>query len=101
MDRYSKELAVVLHIIWMIILGLIVGAIARLIVPGRHHMGWIATALLGIVGAYVGGTLGSVVFPPHHLTITPPIKHSFLGALVGAVILLWIYRLFAARTAKR
>ena len=39
----------VLHIIWMIILGLVVGAIARLIVPGRHHMGWIATAVLGIL----------------------------------------------------
>jgi uncharacterized membrane protein YeaQ/YmgE (transglycosylase-associated protein family) len=92
---------VVWHIIWMIVLGLIVGAIARLIVPGRHHMGWIATALLGIVGGYVGGTLGSVVFAPHEFTITPPIKHSFLGALVGAVILLWIYRLFAARTSRR
>jgi uncharacterized membrane protein YeaQ/YmgE (transglycosylase-associated protein family) len=89
---------VVLHIIWMIILGLIVGAIARLIVPGRHHMGWIATAILGIVGAYVGGTLGSLVFPPHQFDIHPPIKHSFLGALVGAVILLWIYRLVAGRT---
>jgi uncharacterized membrane protein YeaQ/YmgE (transglycosylase-associated protein family) len=92
---------VVLHIIWMVVLGLIVGAIARLIVPGRHHMGWIATALLGIVGGYVGGTLGSLVFAPHEFTITPPIKHSFLGALVGAVILLWIYRLVAARTSKR
>jgi len=91
---------VVLHIIWMIILGLIVGAIARLIVPGRHHMGWIATAVLGIVGAYVGGTLGSVVFPPHHFEITPPIKHSFLGALVGAVILLLIYRLIAPRMSR-
>jgi uncharacterized membrane protein YeaQ/YmgE (transglycosylase-associated protein family) len=89
---------VVLHIIWLIILGLIVGLIARLIVPGRQPMGWIATAVLGIVGAYVGGTLGSVVFPPHHFTITPPIKHSFLGALVGAVILLWIYKLFTSRT---
>jgi uncharacterized membrane protein YeaQ/YmgE (transglycosylase-associated protein family) len=88
---------VVLHIIWMIILGLIVGAIARLIVPGRQPMGWIATALLGIVGAYVGGTLGSVVFPPHHFTVTPPIKHSFLGALVGAVILLLIYKLVTSR----
>lgn len=87
----------VLHIIWMIILGLIVGAIARLIVPGRQPMGWIATALLGIVGAYVGGTLGSVVFPPHQFTITPPIKHSFLGALVGAVILLLIYKLVTSR----
>jgi uncharacterized membrane protein YeaQ/YmgE (transglycosylase-associated protein family) len=81
----------------MIILGLIVGAIARLIVPGRQPMGWIATALLGIVGAYVGGTLGSVVFPPHQFTITPPIKHSFLGALVGAVILLLIYKLVTSR----
>jgi uncharacterized membrane protein YeaQ/YmgE (transglycosylase-associated protein family) len=87
-----------MHIIWMIILGLIVGAIARLIVPGRHHMGWITTAVLGILGAYVGGTLGSLVFPPHHFDIQPPIKHSFLGALVGAVILLWIYRLVAGRT---
>ena len=91
----------VLHIIWMIVLGLIVGAVARLIVPGKHSMGLIATALLGIVGAYVGGTLGSVVFPPHEFMVTPPIKHSFLGALVGAVILLWIYRLVTSRSRTR
>ncbi|WP_205872999.1 GlsB/YeaQ/YmgE family stress response membrane protein [Mycobacterium camsae] len=88
----------VLHIIGMIVLGLIVGLIARLIVPGRQPMGWIATALLGIVGAYVGGTLGSVVFPPHQFTITPPINHSFLGALVGAVLLLLIYKFATSRT---
>ncbi|BBZ13731.1 MULTISPECIES: GlsB/YeaQ/YmgE family stress response membrane protein [Mycobacterium] len=88
----------VLHIIWMIILGLIVGAVARLIVPGRQSMGLIATAVLGIVGAYVGGTLGSVVFPPHQFDIHPPIKHSFLGALVGAVILLLIYKFVTSRT---
>lgn len=88
----------VLHIIWMIVIGLVVGAIARLIVPGRQPMGLIATAVLGIVGSYVGGTLGSVVFPPHHFTITPPINHSFLGALVGAVILLLIYKFAMSRT---
>jgi uncharacterized membrane protein YeaQ/YmgE (transglycosylase-associated protein family) len=59
--------------------------------------GYTATAVLGIVGAYVGGTLGSVIFE-HHFTITPPIKHSFLGALVGAVVLLVIYRLVAGRS---
>ena len=96
----AKELVVVWNIIWMIILGLIVGWIARWIVPGTNKMGWIATAVLGIAGSYVGGTLGSVVFSPHHFTITPPIKHSFLGALVGAVILLWIYRQIRARTSK-
>jgi uncharacterized membrane protein YeaQ/YmgE (transglycosylase-associated protein family) len=89
---------VILHIIWLIVIGLVVGLIARLIVPGRQSMGWIATALLGIVGAYVGGTLGSLVFPPHQFTITPPINHSFLGALVGAVILLVIYKLVTSRT---
>jgi uncharacterized membrane protein YeaQ/YmgE (transglycosylase-associated protein family) len=92
---------VVLHIIWMIILGLVVGLVARLIVPGKQPLGVIATALLGIVGAYVGGTLGSVVFAPHQFTITPPIKHSFLGALVGAVILLLIYQLVRTRTTRR
>ena len=85
------------HVIGMIILGLIVGWIARLITPGEHKMGLIATAVLGIVGGYVGGTLGSLVFAPHRFTITPPITHSFLGALVGAVILLLIYGLVRGR----
>jgi len=89
---------VVLHIIWMIVIGLIVGFIARLIVPGKQPMGWVATAVLGIVGSYVGGTLGSVIFPPHQFDIHPPIKHAFLGALVGAVVLLWLFRLVTSRT---
>jgi uncharacterized membrane protein YeaQ/YmgE (transglycosylase-associated protein family) len=93
-----KEPVVVLHIIWLIILGLIVGLVARLLVPGKQPMGWVATALLGIVGSYVGGTLGSIVFPPHQFDIHPPIQHSFLGALVGAVILLWIYKVATSRT---
>ncbi|MDT7764711.1 MAG: hypothetical protein QOC63_4131 [Mycobacterium sp.] len=89
------------HIIWIIVLGLIVGAVARLIVPGKQNIGLIMTAVLGIVGAYVGGTLGSLVFAPHQFDITPPVKHSFLGALVGAVILLWVYKLVAARSSRR
>lgn len=88
----------VLHIIWLIVLGLIVGLIARLIVPGKQPMGWVATALLGIVGSYVGGTLGSILFPPHKFDIHPPIQHSFLGALVGAVLLLLIYKFATSRT---
>jgi uncharacterized membrane protein YeaQ/YmgE (transglycosylase-associated protein family) len=91
---------VIWHILWLILLGLIVGVVARLIVPGRQPLGVIATAVLGIVGAYVGGTLGSVVFAPHRFTITPPIKHSFLGALIGAVILLLIYEFVRRRTSN-
>ena len=89
-----------LHVLGIIIVGLIVGAIARLIVPGKHNMGLILTAVLGIVGAYVGGTLGSLVFPPHEFDITPPVNHSFLGALVGAVILLWVVGLVRRRSSK-
>ncbi|MEE6138294.1 GlsB/YeaQ/YmgE family stress response membrane protein [Mycobacterium sp. 050128] len=88
----------ILHIVWLIVLGLIVGLVARLLVPGKQPMGWVATALLGIVGSYVGGTLGSIVFPPHQFDIHPPIQHSFLGALVGAVILLLIYKFATSRT---
>ncbi len=88
----------VLHIIWLILLGLIVGLIARAVVPGRQPMGWIATAALGIVGSYVGGTLGSVIFPPHKFDIHPPIQHSFLGALVGAVVLLVLFKVVTSRT---
>ncbi|SPM42641.1 Uncharacterized membrane protein YeaQ/YmgE, transglycosylase-associated protein family, partial [Mycobacterium numidiamassiliense] len=89
---------VILHIIWLIVLGLVVGLVARLVVPGKQPMGWVATALLGIIGSYVGGTLGSIVFPPHQFDIHPPIQHSFLGALVGAVILLVIYKFATSRT---
>ncbi len=79
-------------IITMIIIGLIVGAIARLLVPGRQRIGWIATIIVGIVGSYVGGTLGSVVFAPHKFSIHPPVHHLFLGAIVGAVIVLLIFQ---------
>jgi uncharacterized membrane protein YeaQ/YmgE (transglycosylase-associated protein family) len=88
-----------MHVIWMIILGLIVGFIAKLIVPGTAHLGWLGTGLLGIAGGYVGGTLGSLVFAPHQFTLTPPINHSFLGALVGAVLLLLVSR-FAGSHSK-
>lgn len=82
----------IINLIWMILLGLVVGWIAKMIVPGTAHLGWATTALLGIAGGWVGGTLGSLLFAPHRFELTPPIHHSFLGALVGAVILLLIFR---------
>lgn len=85
-------------IISMIVIGLIVGAIARLVVPGRQDIGVIGTAVLGIVGGYVGGTLGSIVFAPHHFDVHPPVKHVFLGAIVGAVVLLLLYNAVVGRS---
>ena len=89
-----------MSIIWMIVLGLIVGWVAKMLVPGTGHLGWVSTGLLGIAGGWVGGTLGSLVFAPHQFDITPPIKHSFLGALVGAVILLLVYRSMSGRGSR-
>ncbi len=87
------------QVVSIIVLGLIVGAIARFVVPGKDDMGWILTCLLGIAGSYVGGTLGSLVFD-HAFTFTPPVKHSFLGALVGAVILVFVYRFVKSKSSS-
>jgi len=86
-----------MSIIIMIIIGLIAGAIARLLVPGRQRIGWLATIVLGIVGSYVGGTLGSLVFAPHVFSVHPPVHHLFLGSIVGAVIVLLIFNAVRSR----
>ena len=82
-------------IIWMLIIGLIVGALARLILPGRDPMGWLATALLGIAGSFVGGFLGRAIFG-----VGGGILNSgFLLSVVGAVLLLLLWRKFGGRSA--
>jgi uncharacterized membrane protein YeaQ/YmgE (transglycosylase-associated protein family) len=75
-------------IIGWIIFGLIVGAVAKLLMPGRDPGGWIVTILLGIAGALVGGFLGRAVgwYGPNDAA-------GFLMALVGALVLLGLYRL--------
>ena len=87
-------------IISTIVIGLIAGAVARLLVPGKENFGWIGTIVLGVVGGFVGGTLGSLVFAPHKFDITPPVNHAFLGAIVGAVILLVIYKFVSGKMSR-
>lgn len=48
-------LGAIANLLWYLIVGLVVGALARLVVPGEQHLGWITTALFGIAGALVGG----------------------------------------------
>jgi uncharacterized membrane protein YeaQ/YmgE (transglycosylase-associated protein family) len=71
-----------------IVVGLIVGAIARFIMPGEQPMGWIATTLLGIAGAFVGGLGGQAL---GLYRVGEPV--GWIGAVVGAVLLLLIYRM--------
>jgi uncharacterized membrane protein YeaQ/YmgE (transglycosylase-associated protein family) len=77
-----------------IVFGLIVGVIAKLLMPGRDPGGWIVTILLGIAGALLGGWLGRAVgwYGPNQ-------GAGFLMSVLGAIILLALYRmLFARRT---
>jgi uncharacterized membrane protein YeaQ/YmgE (transglycosylase-associated protein family) len=76
-----------MHILAWIIFGLIVGAIAKLVMPGRDPGGIILTMVIGIVGALIGGWLGRVLgfYGPNE-------GAGFLMSVVGAIILLAIYR---------
>jgi uncharacterized membrane protein YeaQ/YmgE (transglycosylase-associated protein family) len=78
----------------MIIIGLIVGAIAKLIMPGRDPGGIIVTMLLGIAGSLVAGWLGRVVG-----WYSEGQSAGFFASIVGAIIILAIYRLIIGRTA--
>jgi uncharacterized membrane protein YeaQ/YmgE (transglycosylase-associated protein family) len=78
-----------LNLLAWILFGLLVGGIARLIVPGHDPMGCLGTMLLGIAGSVVGGFLGSLLFTGVRHGFKPA---GFLGAVVGGVIVLLIWR---------
>jgi uncharacterized membrane protein YeaQ/YmgE (transglycosylase-associated protein family) len=80
-----------------IILGLIAGAIAKLIMPGDDPGGIIVTMLLGIVGAVIGGFLGSRFFGIGLQTFWS--LQTWIVAIIGSLVLLGIYRLIAGRRA--
>lgn len=79
-------------ILYMIILGLVAGAIAKLIMPGRDPGGIIVTILLGIAGSVVGGFLWNMV--SHN---DGDNTAGLIGSIIGAIILLALYRMFAGR----
>ncbi len=78
-----------LHIIWSIILGFIVGLIARAIMPGIQHLGFIMTTLLGIGGSIIGGLIGRLFSKPAPGSSFHPA--GFIMSIIGALILLFIW----------
>ena len=75
-------------IIGWIVVGLIAGAIARLLMPGPDPMGWLGTIVLGIVGSLVGGTLLNLIFGGG-LELSAA---GILGSILGALIVLYVWR---------
>jgi uncharacterized membrane protein YeaQ/YmgE (transglycosylase-associated protein family) len=73
--------------------GLIVGLLARFLVPGRQYMSLVATTLLGITGALVGGFLYSVIRGPavQPFSMTSHNWYGWIVGILGAVLLLWMY----------
>ena len=83
-----------MHYVWVAIIGLIVGALAKLIMPGKDPGGIIVTILLGVVGAFIGGYLGTLLGLG---SVDGFDVRSFFIAVVGAVLLLAVYRMVTGR----
>ena len=86
-------------IISLIIIGLIAGALARLIVPGKQHISIPMTILLGIIGSFVGGFLGFLIFQhdPMDGFFQPA---GIIGSIIGAIIALLIYVMVSRRSTS-
>jgi uncharacterized membrane protein YeaQ/YmgE (transglycosylase-associated protein family) len=78
-------------IIAMLIVGLLAGAVARLLVPGRDPIGILGTIVVGVLGSFVGGFLGYVLFN-HDVKDGALQPSGILGSIIGAVIVLMLYR---------
>ena len=79
-----------MEIIGLIVMGAIVGFIARLLLPGPDPMGAIGTILVGIVGSILGYYIASAITPDNE-------GFPWIGALIATMILVWLYRKFAGR----
>ena len=85
-------------IIVLLIVGLIAGAVARLLVPGKDSMGLAGTIGVGVVGSFVGGFLQNLIFF-HTLTLFHP--SGIIGSIIGSIIVLLISRLFGKGKSSR
>ena len=81
----------VMGLIWTIVVGFIVGALARWFYPGAIAMGFWMTAALGIAGSIVGGVIGSLIWRSPDGRFHPA---GFVLSILGAVLLLWLYFTF-------
>jgi uncharacterized membrane protein YeaQ/YmgE (transglycosylase-associated protein family) len=102
MDRRKHGIwrAMVTFIIVLVVVGLIAGAVARFLVPGRDPIGCLGTILLGIAGSFVGGFIWNLVeyhrFAPHKFHTV-----GIIGSILGAIVVLILMRISGAERGRR
>jgi uncharacterized membrane protein YeaQ/YmgE (transglycosylase-associated protein family) len=84
--------AVMLAFIWMLLIGLVVGALAKLVMPGKDPGGIVATMLLGVAGALVAGFIGRMLG-----LYAPGQRAGWIMSVLGAILLLALYRFITHR----
>jgi len=78
-----------IHIIWSLLIGFVIGLIARAIMPGTQQFGFFATALLGIAGSFVGGLIGRLISKPKEGQPFHPA--GLIMSVIGALLLMFIW----------
>jgi uncharacterized membrane protein YeaQ/YmgE (transglycosylase-associated protein family) len=90
----------VTFIIVLILIGLLAGAVARLVVPGRDPMGILGTILLGIAGSFVGGFIWNLIqyhrLAPHRFHLA-----GIIGSILGAIVVLLVLRMTGTEKGRR
>lgn len=81
-----------MEIIGFLLVGLVAGFLARALVPGRDPMGIVGTIVLGVIGSFVGGFLGRVLFD------TEKTAAGLFGSVIGAIIVLLLYNAVTRRS---
>ncbi|HEX8296208.1 MAG TPA: GlsB/YeaQ/YmgE family stress response membrane protein [Chthoniobacteraceae bacterium] len=78
--------------LWMLLIGLVIGAVAKLLMPGKDPGGCIITMVIGIAGSMLAGVIGRAIG-----WTQPGEPVGFIGSVIGAIILLVIYRMIVGR----
>lgn len=91
-EQDNTGVMTMMSFIWMLIIGLVAGLLARAIKPGRDAMGWVMTIILGIAGAFVGGLLASVFGISADGGMV-----GLIFSVIGAIILLFAYEFITGK----
>lgn len=82
-----------MQFVWMILVGFVVGLVARAVMPGTQAVGWVLTAVLGVAGSFVAGFLGQAIG-----WYRAGQGAGFVGSVLGAMLVLFLYTKFATRS---